>query len=300
MFILLFAVLSAAQNLTSELCGVWTPTVLGGKCSPAQSCCEPTTSSTPEICNVPLVASISTFITQEDYQFAFDGGYSVVFLFGTGSCPLAATSGTLTTSVVTVGNYVKEGNNTMLGGGWQKLAYYAGTFEATLTKTNKAAFYTPGGTTSTGTQAGPCTDLQALFNDPVKGCPCNSTWSVSAFATNVTGTYSSATRLINKTACMENGNSTCPEDFYFTTATRHGSYRVYNNSGNTGRILEITRPSLDNETGYNDSVVYASFTANFTCPQVVTQSAPTTAPPTESDGRVVAPCVVFVAMSMWW
>jgi len=301
MLILLFAVLSAAQNAsnaTSDLCGVWTPAVLGGKCSPAQACCDPVVSTTPENCNSPLVASINTFITQEDFQFAFDGGYSIVFLFGTGTCPLSLASGTLTTSVVTVGSFVKGGNNTILGGDWKKLTYYAETFEATLTKTNKAAFYTPGGTTTTGEQAGPCTDLQNLFNDPVQGCPCNSTWSVSGF-TNGT---SSATRFINKTACVDNGNSTCPENFYFSTALRYGSYRVYNNTGNTGRILEISRPSLDNETGFNDSVVYASFSANFTCPQAVTQKN-TTAPtsePTASDGIVVAPCVVFVVMSLWW
>jgi hypothetical protein len=226
-----------------------------------------------------LTASINTFITQEDFEFAVDGGYSIQLLVGTGNCPLTLASGNLITSILTLGSYEKKGNNTVAGNGWEKLVYNAETFQGTITKTNKDVFYTPGGTTAGGTQAGPCTKLDTLFNNNATGCPCNGTWTVSPF---VNGT-SPATRYINKTACVDNGTSTCPEGYFFRVSPRYGNFRViYTSSVVNGtvdtRILEVTRPLLENETGWNETEVYARFSANFSCPTQVSQDTSTSSP----------------------
>jgi len=287
---------SSADNTTNVsglLCGLWAP-LTAGKCTPAQTCCQTSPPNNPEACTLPYTAGSSTFVTQENYQFAFDGQYSVDFQLATGTCPIA--SGTLTADVITFGSYIDEGPNPNLGGSWRKLMYVAHLFQATLTKTNKAAYYTPGVNVG-GVQVGPCQTLDIIFNNATSGCPCNETWMVAPF---VNATYSPATRTINKTECVDdNGNSTCPEDFYFDISPRYGSYRVTDTS-NTTRLLEITRPTYDNNTGYNDSTVYANFTANYTCPQSVNNGPPTTAPtaaPAASDSTLLFPSAALLLFS---
>jgi len=172
------------------------------------------------------------------------------------------------------------------------LIYTASIFRGTLAKTNKDHFYTAG-VDVMGVQVGPCTDVQAYLNNATVGCPCNGTWNQSAFTLNMT---SPATRIINKTLCVEaNGNSTCPENFFFNTNSRYGSYRVFNNSANTSRILEITRPSLNSTAGYQDNRTYANFTANFTCP-ATTQNNP---PAAKSGIDRLVPSAFCVLTLMW-
>jgi hypothetical protein len=222
---------------------------------------------------MPLEAG-ADIITQEDFQFAGDATYSIQFILGTGTCPQTLSDGTVTAAIKTIGGYTEGSANTILGGDWKMLTYDAELFETTLTKSNKPSFFTPGQRIGT-VQVGPCTDLQPYFSNATVGCPCNGTWNVSGFANGV----SSATRRINKTECYDQGNSTCPENFFFNTARRYGSFRVYNNSNNTMRILEITSPSTNMTEGYNNSVVHASFEANFTCPVTASDTdAPTPAP----------------------
>jgi hypothetical protein len=290
-FILLLCGLVSGQN---DLCGIWMPaTSAGAKCAPAQSCCV---ESAPQVCSTPITATSATFITQEEYQFAGDSQYHIDFILATGTCggSINLYDGTVSTVIQTDGTYADGGANTDLGEDWRKLIYTATLFKGTLTKSNKDHFYTPGTTITGGAQVGPCTDITALFNDPDEGCPCNGTWTQETFSTNLT---SPATRIINKTACVEsNGTSTCPENFFFNTNSRYGSYRVYNNSDNTSRILEITRPSLDNNTGYKDNRTYANFTANFTCPP---NTQPTVAP-TQSGVGLLAPSAVLLVVTLMW
>jgi hypothetical protein len=278
--------------LASDLCATWMPTNGGGKCVPGQSCCAQD-ASYPGNCTSPVTPLTSSFIAQEDYAFAFDGSYAVQFLIGTGNCPLSTACSTLTTEVTTFGVYTAQGANNITGN-WTKLTYQPQTFEATITKTNKACFFTPGYDIGGGAVAGPCINLQTLFNDPDYGCPCNGSWSVAPY--NGSG-LSPASRTINKTACPAvNGSSSCPENYFFSTSARYGNYRVYNISNNTMRQLDITRPVFSQTAGWNDSIVYASFTANFTCPIAVT---PTPQPVKSSaavlsSSAVVAAAVLFV------
>jgi len=275
--------------LADDLCAVWNPQSTGTKCSPSQSCCV-SAAPTPEVCTPPLTEGTSTFITQEDFQFASDGGYSITFILGTGTCPTTVNDGTVTTAVVTRGVYTIGGNNTNLGGDWKQLTYQATIFDATLTKTNKVAPFTVG-TRLAGKQVGPCTDLSLLFNNASIGCPCGGNWTVTPFANGV----SPSTRTINKTACDVNGTSSCPENYYFSVAPRYGSFRVYNVSNNTARVLEITRPASNQSEGWNDSQVYANFTANFTCPPRVTQQ-----PPTMANSAAFALVPAFGVLFILW
>jgi hypothetical protein len=237
--------------------------------------------SSPPGCQIPLSLVQQTYFSQENYAFASDGSYSLLFMVGTGSCPLSIeTSGTLSVAVNTLGSYLETGANANLGGDWNKLVYNPQIFEATLAKNNLKVFFTPG-TNSSGTLAGPCAYLQPFWDDPSYGCPCNGSWSVAQFSNGT----STATRIINKTECvLPNGNSSCPEDYYFNLAARYGSYRIYNISNNTERQLDITRPVYDSVAGYVDNAVYASFTADFSCPQSI-NNAPTTGVPTAAPTR---------------
>jgi hypothetical protein len=198
--------------------------------------------------------------------------------------------GTVSVAFVTRGAYSVGGSSNVTGN-WTTITYQPQTFEVTLTKNNKPAFFTPGiRYAPTQEQIGPCTYLQEYFNDPVKGCPCNGTWTTGGFSNGV----SPATRTINKTACVNatNGNSTCPEDYYFSLRPRYGNFRVRNDTNNSMRILEITRPSYNSTDGYNDTVVYANFTANFTCPPRVV-GTPTSAPTTAAAAILLPSAAAF-------
>jgi hypothetical protein len=261
------------------------------KCEAAQTCCPP--GPTPGTCESFNVTS-NSFISQEHYEFAANNKFSIELIVATGSCGvlgLARDDGTTVTTVVTVGSYTTEENNTALGDGWLKITYTPDFFEGTVAKTNKDIFFTPGQNVG-GTQVGPCINLLDHFNNNNTGCPCNGTWIQAPF---VNGSYSPGTRKIVKSMCMENGNTTCHENYFFNTGLRYGSVRVMNNSDNVTRTLEITRPSFDNTTGWNDSRIYAVFTANFTCPTTISQD---TQAPTMSGSGIFVPSVVAVSLCL--
>jgi hypothetical protein len=274
----------------SPLCADWKPVDTGVKCEPAQTCCPP--GPTPGTCESFNVTS-NSFISQEHYEFAANDKFSVELIVATGSCGavgLAREDGTTVTTVVTVGTYTAGGNNTALGNGWQKVTYTPKFFEGTVAKTNKDIFFTPGLDVG-GTQVGPCINLLDHFNNNNTGCPCNGTWRQEPF---VNASYSPGTRKIVKSMCMENGNTTCPENFFFNMGLRYGNFRVTNNSGNATRTLEITRPSFDNTTGWNDSRIYAVFIANFTCPTTISQDTP--APTMHSGSAIFMSSAVVVGL----
>jgi hypothetical protein len=268
----------------NPLCGVWTGQS-SGKCELAQSCCV---ENPPGTCELPL-SELNGPGSQEDFQFAVDGGYSILFLLGTGSCasPMTLADGTLSTAILTSGSYVDGGANANLGNGWNKLTYNVELLTVTLTKTNKDLYFTEG-VPFGAKRIGPCTNLQNLFNNPGVGCPCNGTWNTGGFSNGV----SNATRIINKTSCVHpNGTSTCPENFFFRSSPRYGSYHV--NSTGTTRLLQITRPQFNSTLGWNDSVVYASFTANMTCPT-------TLSPVARSSVKILVPSVVVLLLCIFF
>jgi hypothetical protein len=288
---LLLALFATSVFASDPLCASWRPVDTGVKCEPAQTCCPP--GPTPGTCASYTVTS-NSFISQEHYQFAANAKFSIELIIATGSCGAAGLTrddGTTVTTVVTVGAYTAGENNTVLGNGWQKVIYAPEYFEGTISKTNKDIFFTPGQNVG-GTQVGPCINLLDHFNSNDTGCPCNGTWTQNAF---INASYSPATRTIMKSTCMENGNTTCPENFFFNMGLRYGSFRVTNNTNNATRTLEITRPSFDNETGWNDSRVYAVFSANWTCPTTLSQDtqAPTMA---ASTSIISVPSAVAVAL----
>jgi hypothetical protein len=222
-------------------------------------------SGTPPNCS-------GSFITQDDYAFAGDGSYALTNLVATGNCPnQGLVDPTVQSGVITYGTYTAMGANNV-SGNWTKLVYQPnGAFSATLVKAGNGhtSFFTAGFTIGGGVM-GPCTDLAILLNDPDYGCPCNGTWIAAPFS----GGVSPATRNINKTACpLVNGSSSCPENFFFSVSPRYGSYRVVNISS-TMRQLDITRPVLNHATGWADNIVFASFTANYSCPQSVVPTPP--------------------------
>jgi hypothetical protein len=206
---------------------------------------------------------------------------------------VAIGDGTVTTVIITRGTYTPGGNNTNLGDDWKELTYQPEIFEVTLAKVNQPSFFTPGTRVANGDQVGPCTELDDRFNNGSVGCPCGGNWTVTPFTNGV----STATRTINKTSCMENGTSTCPENFWFSLAPRYGSFRVRNSTDNMARILEITRPLHNQSEGWNNSDVYANFTANHTCPARITGAAPT---PGESPAFVLVPSAVVLGVLALW
>jgi len=279
-----------AGAFADDLCASWTVALGSTKCGPGQTCCAET-SNFPPNCTSPLTCqgsgvppNCSTgFITQEDFGFAADGSYSDTFLVGTGNCPLDWTSGTLTAGVITYGTYLEQGPNTNISGNWSKLIYKPGKFTGLLSKTNKNCFFTPGFTVGTSPGVtGPCVDLQMLFNDPDYGCPCNGNWTLGT------------PRDINKTQCpLNNGSDACPENYFFSTNLKYGNYRVYNISSGTMRQLDITRPVFDQNAAWNDSNVFATYTANFSCPAAI---SPTPAP--HSNAPILSSSVAVLA-TLW-
>jgi len=270
--------------LADDLCGYWVPVAIGTKCAPAQSCC-PINSAFPPACTA-LTPTPSGFVTEEDYAFGANGGYTDTYLVSSGNCPInGMTDSTLDSGVITSGTYTEQGPNNNITGNWSLLTYQPQTFSATLTK-ERTEFFTQGTNTSQGV-VGPCVDLLTLFNDPDYGCPCNGTWTVGAYNT-------SATRLINKTQCPpSNGTSSCPENYWFSLNARYGSYRVYNISNNTMRQLDITRPVTNQSQGWSDNGVFASYTANFSCPLAVTPT------PAKSSAGMLSSGVVIFAVALW-
>jgi hypothetical protein len=172
----------------------------------------------------------------------------------------------------TEGTFTNLGNNTNVGGGWEKVVYHPVTFYATITKGGNGQetyFSEP--------LIGPCLLMSDYLANEHYGCPCNGTWTSAAITS---GTTSSATRVINATTCpmvnLTNGTrgSSCPENYFFRRADRYGSIRVTNvtNGTNGTRLLEITQPLLDNTSGWNNTLVYQSYTADFSCPSTINQN----------------------------
>jgi len=273
--------------LADQLCGYWAPVAIGSKCSPAQTCC-PSDSNFPPGC-ASLTPTPNLFVTQEDYAFGANLGYSDTYLVSSGNCPInGITDSTLNSGVITYGSYSGGGPNNNITGNWSTVTYQPQTFSATLVK-SRNEFFTQG-TNVSGTILGPCMNLQTLFNDPDYGCPCGGNWSVSMFGSNNTDP---ATRLINKTQCvLSNGTSSCPEDYWFSLSPRYGSYRIYNISNNTMRQLDITRPVINQSQGWSDNITYASYTANFSCPAAVTPT------PAKSSAGTLSSGVVILAMAL--
>jgi len=237
-------------------------------------------------------------VSQETYQFAGDGNYDATLMFATGnSCPLTYQAGTLLFAVDTQGTYIVVGDNLVLGNGWQKVMYTPRDFIATITKNNpsQVGFFTPGQMVG-GVLVGPCMNMNPYLNDPNAGCPCNGTWVAGSIASGAT--TSSATRVINVTSCPPvNGTSSCPESFFFNRGSKYGNARISNYTNGT-RLLEITQPVLNQTDGYNDSVVYANFTADFSCPTNINNS-PTMAK--SSAGQIdlgLVPCLVAILVAI--
>jgi hypothetical protein len=202
------------------------------------------------------------------------------------SCPLSYTSGTVLFVVDTDGAYIVVGDNTDLGNGWQKVKYTPQRFVTTIAKNNQASPFTPG--VQVGSiLLGPCMLMQPYLNDLDVGCPCNQTWAVGGIQS---GTNSSATRTIDSSKCplvnSTNGTmvTSCPESYYFNTSPKYGNARITNSTDNRTRHLEITQPNLNSTIGYNNSVSYANFSANFSCPSTLNNNPP----PTESAAGHVA------------
>jgi hypothetical protein len=178
-------------------------------------------------------------------------------------------------TVATRGTYISLGANTDIGNGWEKVQYSPQTFNTTISKSNKESFFTPGVVVGSK-RLGPCMKMDPYLNDNNRGCPCNA---------NGTGTWGpdGIARLVNVSSCpLLNGtNSTCPESFFFVTAPKYGNIRITNQTNSTNnngtRLLEITQPDYNTTTGYNDSAVYANFTADFICPNTTQSVAPTAA-----------------------
>jgi hypothetical protein len=218
-------------------------------------------------------------ISQEGYQFAGDGKYAITLMIGTGnSCPLTYSSGPTLFVVDTEGSYTSLGNNTNVGGGWEKVQYNPLRFITTVSKSNQGNFFTNGVPFGPDglSLIGPCMKMEPYLNDPNVGCPCNGTWAVGGIAAGATN--SSTTRTINVSSCplvnSTNGSmvSSCPESFFFDTRYKYGSIRITNQTNSTNgsyRLLEITQPNFNSSIGWNSSIVYASFTADFSCPSTI-------------------------------
>jgi len=280
----IFLGLAAASNIS--LCGNWMQ-LSSGRCSLANQCCSNlNTSTTIPTCGQPPTLASSSLISQETYQFAGDGNYDTTLMIATGqSCPLLYSSGTVLFAVDSQGTYTTLGDNTVLGNGWQKVIYTPQRFVATVAKNNQASFFTPGQLVGSNL-IGPCMKMDLYLNDLNAGCPCNGTWVAGIIPSGAT--TANNTRIINVSSCpMVGSNSSCPESFFFNQANRYGNARITNQT-NVTRLLEITQPLLNQTLGYNNSVVYANFTADYSCPAVLNNSAPSTAPSTAPS---IAPSV---------
>lgn len=282
-----FVLASTALAADSTLCGDWAQ-LAPGKCSTTNQCCaNQNNTASPPACVAPLTQASSSVTSQETYRFAGDGTYSVNLLIATGnSCPLDTTSGTVLFILDTRGTYSIVGNNTDLGGEWKKITYTPKNFSTTIVKSNQASFFTAG--QLVGSQyLGPCLKMSDYLNSLDYGCPCNGTWTVGS------------NRTIDVANCpMVNGTngsmvSSCPEQFFFNRAVRYGSIRVTNQT-NTTRLLELSQPLHDSVDGYNNSVVYATFTANFSCPSVLSPTAAQS-----SAGAVFANLVLAMVLGLF-
>jgi len=288
-----------------SLCGNWAQ-LSSGRCSLSNQCCgNQNTTTTIPTCDQPPTLGTGSIISQETYQFAGDGSYDATLMIATGnSCPLTYSSGTVLFIVDTQGTYASLGDNTNIGNGWQKVVYTPTRFITTIAKNNQPSFFTPGQLLGNNL-VGPCLKMDFYLSDPNVGCPCNGTWNVGAVSN---GTTSSATRVINVTSCPwvnSSNTSSCPESFFFNTANRYGNARITNQT-NTTRLLEITQPLLNQTLGYNGTVVYANFTADYSCPITINNSAPTpgTTAPTlarssagQTDLRAI-PCFLGLVVAM--
>jgi hypothetical protein len=286
----------------TSLCGNWAQ-LQQGKCSLSNKCCQSSGTPIPS-CLSPLREDTLSIVSQETYKFAGDLKYGVELIIATGnSCPLTYYSGTSLFVTATEGAYVSLGDNNVLGNGWQKVQYTPQRFITSIIKNNQASFFTNGVPFGVGglDLIGPCVEMRTYLNDPNVGCPCNGTWTNSAFANGATNT--SATRVINATSCpLINGtNSSCPESFFFNTNLKYGSIRITNQTNSTNgtyRLLEITQPLFNSTLGWNNSVVYANFTADLTCPATLVSDslAPTAA---QSPAARVACNAVPFLLAIW-
>jgi len=271
--LLAFVSTAAAANF----CGNWAQ-LSAGKCSLSNLCCQSAGTPIPS-CLTPLKQDTISVISQEGYQFAGDGKYAITLMIGTGqSCPLTYSAGPTLFVVDTEGSYVSLGDNTDIGNGWQKVQYNPQRFITTVSKSNQGNFFTPGVPFGSGglNLIGPCMKMEPYLNDPNVGCPCNDTWTVGGIAAG--STNSSSTRTINVSSCplvnSTNGSmvSSCPESFFFDTRHKYGNLRITNQTNSTNgsyRLLEITQPNFNSSVGWNSSIVYASFTADFSCPSTI-------------------------------
>jgi hypothetical protein len=278
----------AAQSL----CGNWAQVANSGtKCSNTNQCCEQTTDAIPR-CNLPLVADQSSIITQEDYQFAGDLQYSITLRIATGQgCPLSDTSGSVLFQVQTEGTYSREGNNTEVGG-WEKVKYTPKRFVTTIVKNNQPSPFTDG-VASKALFLSPCVLMTTYLNDAVVGCPCNQTWTASGVPRTIEVSKCPMRNSTNGTMV-----SSCPESYFFNTANKYGNIRITNHTspdGNsTTRMLDITQPNLNSTLGYGNPTLYASFSADFSCPSSI-DSTNTTAPtPAPSGALIFTPSVFAV------
>lgn len=290
-----FAYLASVAS-AALLCGDWAQ-LYSGKFELSNKCCvNQNSTASPPVCIEPLAPDTSSLISQEIYRFAGDGLYSMSLMIATGqSGPLDYTTGTVLFIVDTQGTYTVQGNNTEVGGEWKKVVYTPKTFTTTITKTNKPNFFTAGQLVGQDI-VGPCLSMVDYLNNADYGCPCNGTWTSGGISAGMT--TAANTRVVNVSSCpMVNGTngsmvSSCPENFFFNRAPRYGNVRVTNQT-NTSRLLELTQPQLDMEDGYNTTVVYANYTANFSCPSVLNPT-----PAQSSAGSVAASLVLASALSV--
>jgi hypothetical protein len=191
--------------------------------------------------------------------------------------------------VDTEGGYITSGDNTDLGNDWQKIKYNPQRFITTVAKSNQESPFTGGVRVgSSSVTLGPCLDMDLYLNNKDVGCPCNGTWNVASIQSGATN--SSSTRAINASSCPKvnstNGTmvTSCPESYFFNTAPKYGNFRITNSTDNRTRFLTITQPNFNETIGYNNSVAYANFTANFSCPATLNNQP--TAAPTSAAGHV--------------
>jgi len=250
-------------------------------------------SASPPDCYGNLQSLPGSITTQEDYLFAQDGKFYVSVKIGTGGCPLDYTKATVLFIVDAEGSYTNLGNNTNIGQGWEKVVYHPTTFYATITKggSGQPTYFTED-------LIGPCMLMSQYLSNEEYGCPCNGTWTAAPITS---GTTSSATRVINDTTCpmvnLTNGTrgTSCPENRFFNRADRYGSVRVTNTSNGT-RFLEITQPLLDNTSGWNSTVVYQSYSADYSCPSTIKKNDTSPTPGSSSATRLVFVVPYFFAV----
>jgi len=242
----------------TNLCGNWQQLSVG-KCSTAVCCGNPNNTASPPSCLQPPTAGLA-LVNEETYTFAGDGNYDITVKIATGnSCPLG-TSGTILFTVKTTGSYVSSGANTIVNDNWQKVTYTPTKFIATIDKSNKISFYRNGQIVGSPPQTiAPCMFMDDYMNNANYGCPCNTTWAPDGID-----------REINVSSCPAvNGNSSCPESYFFLRNLKYGNVRITNTTNNT-RLLEITQPVTNQTAGWSSNVTYANFTADMSCPTSLT------------------------------